>query len=243
MATRETISSMLPVAPGEILVADDDEAIRKDVIQYMSSLGLPVAQAETTVRVLEVASEKAATLDCILLDISMPDSWDLLEKLRSEADTSAIPVLLLNESAPSEANVMKMLKYGVIEHITKPLSGPLLCANVAVLCERSRANRELKSRLRFALEHASHDALTGLFNRRYFERRLKEECAHAKRHRRPFAIVILDLDQFTRTATACSAMSPRWRWRSSARTISRAVMAAKNSSSCCAARRAWRRAS
>ena len=56
--------------------------------------------------------------------------------------------------------------------------------------------RELKNKLQFALENAAHDALTGLFNRRYFERRLREESAHARRHKRPFAIVMLDLDHF-----------------------------------------------
>ncbi|HSO31604.1 MAG TPA: diguanylate cyclase, partial [Labilithrix sp.] len=124
------------------------------------------------------------------------DSWEVLKKLRSDPETASIPVLLLTEGPPSEADMLKMLEQGVSDHLTKPLSGMLLCAKVRVVCERSRAERELKNKLRFALDNAAHDALTGLFNRRYFERRLKEECAHAKRHRRPFAIVMLDLDHF-----------------------------------------------
>jgi two-component system cell cycle response regulator len=92
--------------------------------------------------------------------------------------------------------MVKMLELGVLDHVAKPLSPALLCAKVRLVCERSRAARELKNKLQFALENAAHDPLTGLFNRRYFERRLNEECAHARRHRRPFAIVILDLDHF-----------------------------------------------
>ena len=56
--------------------------------------------------------------------------------------------------------------------------------------------RELKNKLRFALEYSAHDALTGLYNRRYFERRLREESAHAKRHKRPFSLIMVDLDHF-----------------------------------------------
>lgn len=39
------------------------------------------------------------------------------------------------------------------------------------------------------------DALTGLWNRRYFEARLAEEVARASRSRQPIAIVMLDLDR------------------------------------------------
>jgi two-component system cell cycle response regulator len=198
MSVRESLISIAPVAPGEILVVDDDEATRKAVIHHMSNLAMRVAQAETGLRALEVAVEKASTLDCILLDLSIPgtDSWEVLGKLRADAETAAIPVLLLTDGVPSEADQMKMLEQGVTDHVTKPFSGMLLCAKVRVVCDRSRQDRELKNKLRFALDNAAHDALTGLFNRRYFERRLKEECAHAKRHRRPFAIVMLDLDHF-----------------------------------------------
>jgi two-component system, cell cycle response regulator len=198
MSVRESLISIVPVAPGEILVVDDDEATRRAVIHHMSNLAMRVAQAESGLRALEVALEKSATLDCILLDLTMPgtDSWEVLKKLRTDPETSAIPVLLLTDGPPSEAEVIKMLEQGVMDHITKPLAGMLLCAKVRLVCDRSRADRELKSKLRFALDNAAHDALTGLFNRRYFERRLKEECAHAKRHRRPFALVMLDLDHF-----------------------------------------------
>ncbi len=198
MSVRDSLISIVPVAPGEILVVDDEEATRKSVVHHMSNLAMRVAQAESGERALELAVEKASTLDCILLDLTMPgtDSWEVLRKLRADPETSAIPVLLLTDGNPSEPDMMRMLEQGVMDHITKPLSGMLLCAKVRLVCERSRADRELKNKLRFALDNAAHDALTGLFNRRYFERRLKEECAHARRHRRPFAIVMLDLDYF-----------------------------------------------
>jgi diguanylate cyclase (GGDEF)-like protein/PAS domain S-box-containing protein len=43
---------------------------------------------------------------------------------------------------------------------------------------------------------AHHDPLTGLPNRRVFERRLEEEMADAVRHERQLAVAILDLDHF-----------------------------------------------
>lgn len=198
MSVRESLISIAPVAPGEILVVDDEESARRAVIHHMMALGMLVAQAETGGRAIEVAVEKASTLDCILLDLAMPgsDSWEVLRQLRANADTAAIPVMLLTDGAPTEDDMLKMVEQGAMDHLTKPLSGTLLCAKVRAVCERSRSQRELKNKLQFALEHAAHDGLTGLFNRRYFERRLKEEIAHAKRHKRPFSIVMLDLDHF-----------------------------------------------
>ncbi|HAS17174.1 MAG TPA: hypothetical protein DCR39_04615 [Nitrospiraceae bacterium] len=40
------------------------------------------------------------------------------------------------------------------------------------------------------------DPVTGLLNRRYFEERIAEEMERSKRHKRPFSLIILDLDNF-----------------------------------------------
>jgi diguanylate cyclase (GGDEF)-like protein len=45
-------------------------------------------------------------------------------------------------------------------------------------------------------EMASRDQLTGLFNRRHFERTLAQEWARAHRQRRPIALVMVDIDHF-----------------------------------------------
>ena len=44
--------------------------------------------------------------------------------------------------------------------------------------------------------HATHDALTGVLNRRAFESRLKRAVANAQDHGTPHALLFLDLDRF-----------------------------------------------
>jgi two-component system cell cycle response regulator len=119
-----------------------------------------------------------------------------MKRLRQDPETAAIPVMVILGRSPNEADMLKLLEAGVIDHIVRPLNPTLLCAKVKVVCERSRMQRELRHKLRFALEYSTHDALTGLYNRRYFERRLREETAHARRHKRPFALIVVDLDHF-----------------------------------------------
>jgi diguanylate cyclase (GGDEF)-like protein len=66
-------------------------------------------------------------------------------------------------------------------------------------------NREL-SRLRLALETANQrlkrlvavDALTGIANRRHFDRALDREVRRARRDGQPLSLVFLDLDEFKR---------------------------------------------
>jgi diguanylate cyclase (GGDEF)-like protein len=46
------------------------------------------------------------------------------------------------------------------------------------------------------LTQANTDTLTGLANQRAFHRELAEEMSRARRHRRPLALILLDVDQF-----------------------------------------------
>lgn len=49
------------------------------------------------------------------------------------------------------------------------------------------------------LEHENiSDPLIGIFNRRYLDRRLKEECARAQRYSIPLSVLLIDIDYFKR---------------------------------------------
>ena len=63
------------------------------------------------------------------------------------------------------------------------------------LAERTAALQALIDRL---TAETMEDGLTGLFNRRYFDRRLNQELHRAKRDVRPCSICIIDVDDFKR---------------------------------------------
>jgi diguanylate cyclase (GGDEF)-like protein len=67
--------------------------------------------------------------------------------------------------------------------------GPLTAASVISLVE-------LALRLDLLVHDASHDALTGLLNRRSYELLLDQAVSRARRYGWPFALVLLDLDDF-----------------------------------------------
>ncbi len=70
-----------------------------------------------------------------------------------------------------------------------PVVGPIAAACVTSLVE-------LALRLDLLVHDASHDALTGLLNRRSYELLLRQAVSRARRYGWPFALVLLDLDNF-----------------------------------------------
>jgi diguanylate cyclase (GGDEF)-like protein len=70
-----------------------------------------------------------------------------------------------------------------------PIVGPVASACVISLVE-------LALRLDLLMHDASHDSLTGLLNRRSYELLLGQAVSRARRYGWPFALVLLDLDNF-----------------------------------------------
>jgi diguanylate cyclase (GGDEF)-like protein len=78
---------------------------------------------------------------------------------------------------------------GALGYITDPTDLDLLLA-------RARTLLDFKNYLDTCEEAAFTDHLTGLANRRRFERQLEREVARTRRYGRPFCLLLLDIDHF-----------------------------------------------
>jgi diguanylate cyclase (GGDEF)-like protein len=56
---------------------------------------------------------------------------------------------------------------------------------------------DIRNRMR-QYEESIRDALTGIYNRRYFESRFRHELAYALRHDDPLSVILIDVDAFKR---------------------------------------------
>jgi diguanylate cyclase (GGDEF)-like protein len=70
-----------------------------------------------------------------------------------------------------------------------------LAVTVGEAVKLSLSNLRLREKLR---EQATHDPLTGLFNRRYLDESLPRELHRAQRGNSPLCVAMLDLDHFKR---------------------------------------------
>ncbi|MBI3755143.1 MAG: GGDEF domain-containing protein [Deltaproteobacteria bacterium] len=78
-----------------------------------------------------------------------------------------------------------------------------IAGQISILIEKSRLYQqlyELNQKLLFAqheLQHqATHDTLTGIYNRGAITEHLEAQLARAKRHNQPLRVVMLDVDHF-----------------------------------------------
>ena len=181
-------------------MVDDDEAARWLVVHALARSNLSSVEARNGAEALEKVFADPSAIEAIVLDVMMPgmSGFDVVRALKRSPATASIPVILVTASATAESDIVRGVEYGALDYITKPYSPTVLAVKIRAACERARAERQLRYELRFAELHAMIDPLTGLFNRRHFDTRIREASAYAKRHEEPFAIVMIDLDHFKR---------------------------------------------
>lgn len=126
----------------------------------------------------------------ILLDVVMPgmDGFTLLKKLQEEIITQSIPVILIT-SLSDVQNEQKGLIIGAVDYITKPFHELIVKArvNTHIKLYHYRMNAEMQSMT---------DQLTGVANRRRYERDSREKWFEAVRLKIPFSICMFDIDNF-----------------------------------------------
>lgn len=73
---------------------------------------------------------------------------------------------------------------------------PIAVSIMLDVSKRRQAERRAEGLHALLREQSLRDALTGLYNRRYLDVALEEECSRAQRDGDPFSIVMCDLDHF-----------------------------------------------
>lgn len=136
----------MPDEPGRLLVVDDNEANRDMLSRRLSRRGHRVTAAEDGQRALELLGQEE--FDVVLLDIMMPgiDGLEVLERLRRDRAPSDLPVIMVTAKTESE-DIVKALKLGANDYVTKPLDFPVVLARVQSQLMLKRARDAL---------HAAH---------------------------------------------------------------------------------------
>jgi len=117
-----------------VLVADDQEPIRTMLKMSLEFMGYEVAAAENGRVLLTLARERVP--DLIITDVMMPEmtGYEALEELRKDEALKAVPVIVL--TALEEASYQeKSASYGVLDHLVKPISLPVLKSKVKRVLE------------------------------------------------------------------------------------------------------------
>jgi two-component system cell cycle response regulator len=118
----------------KILTVDDSKAVRIIVKKTFKPYDCEVLEASNGAEGMDMAMREKPQL--ILLDVTMPvmDGVEMLAKLKEDAQTRDIPVIMLTAESGQEI-VVKIAKLGVRDYIVKPFKDEALIEKVIRIIE------------------------------------------------------------------------------------------------------------
>lgn len=137
-----------------------------------------------------LAQAAAGDYSLIMLDVVMPEmnGFTLLKKLQEEIATRHVPVILITSLSDIESEE-RGLTLGAVDYINKP-GHPLIVkarVNTHIKLYKYRKQVELQSQI---------DQLTGVANRRQYDRHSALKWTEAARLQVPLSICMFDIDHF-----------------------------------------------
>jgi diguanylate cyclase (GGDEF)-like protein len=172
-----------------ILVVDDNPDKLSLIEAALSLAGYHVTTATDGVEAL--AAIESYQPDLVITDVMMPrmNGYELAQRIRANPVTKFIPVIMQTAAGRRSEDLRRASEVGALGYITDPTDLDLLLA-------RTRTLLEFKAYLDVCEEAAFTDHLTGLANRRRFERQLEREVGRMARFGHPFSLLMLDIDSF-----------------------------------------------
>jgi len=174
------------VAPQNILVVDDEQQVCDLLAEALTYMGHKVVTAKDGVDAVEKVEQTAFSI--VVTDMDMPrmDGMELIKYLVQERNSTDIIAITGHTMKYKYTDVIAA---GAADFITKPFTLNELEAKLNRLI-RERFMREELERL------ATQDPLTGLFNRRYFQRIVRKEAVRSVRYQHPLFLFYFDIDHF-----------------------------------------------
>ncbi|MFI5362657.1 MAG: response regulator transcription factor [Elusimicrobiota bacterium] len=122
--------------PTKILVVDDERAILAMVRKYLGANGFTVIIADNGSEALLLVKDSKP--DIILCDAEMPglDGNALCRRIKQEAVTRSIPVILMSGALIADRDVLKGFEGGADDYILKPFSLPVMLARLRAVLRR-----------------------------------------------------------------------------------------------------------
>ncbi len=201
-----------------ILIVDSSEASRTLIASMLKDAGYvqiteaPTYQKAYTILNLSRSSESEPDFDLIIINPVMPhmDGIEAVQRIKTAKHLVDIPILITASQDPA-GNMERVLNEGLIDFIRQPIDEVELRPRIRSLMKLKeemdlRKAREVELR-RLSQQYAevhekleqitNIDALTGIANRRCFNRYFENSWLLAVREYTSICLLMIDIDCFT----------------------------------------------
>lgn len=151
-----------------ILVIDDDDLVREQLLSWFEREGYEVAEAEDGLQGVKQAL--AQPPDLVVCDIAMPEmsGYEVLEHVRSNNHTTTLPFIFLTGQS-DKSFVRHGMELGADDYLTKPFTRPEVMAAVRTRLKRHAAladafTRELEEAKTQLARMVAHELKTPLIS-------------------------------------------------------------------------------
>jgi diguanylate cyclase (GGDEF)-like protein len=194
---EENVTTPADNRAGSILLAEDSAIYRHLIEGHLKEWGFDFEYArdgkEAWKLLMKKGAPRLALLDWVLPEV---DGIELCRRLRGRSEDEAYTYTILLTSKNRKHEMLEAMEAGVDDFVAKPFDPLELKARLLVGMRIVALQQKLVSAnnaLHFA---ASHDFLTGAWNRAEIVAFMQRELARARRDATNVGIVLVDVDHF-----------------------------------------------
>jgi two-component system, cell cycle response regulator len=196
IAIEDALRAMdsISTSGGSVLIIDTDKRHAERVQGYLAAEHKVDILPEPADAVFQVSGAKYE-LALVSMSLNDFDPLRVCSQIRTVDHTRNLPIILMADEG-DKPRVVRALDLGVNDFISRPIERNELMARVRTQIRRHRYAMELRQSVNNSIAQAVTDDLTGLYNRRYFDRHLNILLGKAQAQERELAVMILDIDHF-----------------------------------------------
>jgi len=179
-----------------ILIVDDSPTIRVSLTRFVRDEFVPLEASDGEEAWEQILNDER--IEVVISDLSMPklDGFGLLERMRSSEVTRVqnLPVIMVTAADDTDARE-RAIQAGANDFLAKNSDQVEFLARLHAQRKLAKAIRLLEESQRELREQSSHDVLTGLPNRSFFQQVASKEISLMIRQKEYFAVMKLEIDR------------------------------------------------
>ena len=195
IANSQSVLEQIGAQQARLLIVEDNE--RRTAKLSSPFKGRHLIRTESDPRVAIQAAKAGTDLVIVSLVSNGFDGLRICASLRFDEKTKDLPILALGD-LQDESRLIRAYDLGVNDLLLRPIEAEEIQARVNSQLRRKFFTDSLRDNFNENLEMVISDPLTGLGNRRYFDRQIESLFELLENEGEAFSIMVFDIDHFKR---------------------------------------------